>query len=337
MKRHFLTLISTIFAAIICAGCHETEIRPDTPEGNVRAAWKIINDRYCFLNEKGLDWDEVGRQYIERANNGMSSRELFDLISEMLDTLMDGHTNLSSPYGSSYYRKWWSDYPQNYDKRLIQQYYFNFNYQTLGPWDYAWLPGDIGYIHCSTFEYGLGNGNIDLVLSYFSTARGLILDVRDNSGGNLTNVETIVSHFIHDKILAGYMIHKTGPGHNDFSEPFPYYFYPAGKGHLRWDKPVMVLTNRATFSAANNFVSIMKGLPQVTICGATTGGGSGMPFNSELPNGWSIRFSACSILDAEGRVTEFGVEPTPGYALDMDVTSQLSGHDSILDLAISSI
>ena len=40
-----------------------------------------------------------------------------------------------------------------------------------------------------------------------------------------------------------------------------------------------------------------------------TGGGSGLPFSSELPNGWSIRFSASPILNAEKEHIEFGVEP----------------------------
>lgn len=78
----------------------------------------------------------------------------------------------------------------------------------------------------------------------------------------------------------------------------------------------------------------MKYIPGVTIIGATTGGGSGMPYSSELPNGWGVRFSACPILDAMGNPTEFGVEPTEGFAVDMDPLDALQGHDTILDTAI---
>ncbi|WP_438589109.1 S41 family peptidase [Duncaniella dubosii] len=65
-------------------------------------------------------------------------------------------------------------------------------------------------------------------------------------------------------------------------------------------KTVIVLANRSTFSAANNFVSVMKLLPGVRVVGATTGGGSGMPYSSELPCGWSVRFSPvrCSTQSA---------------------------------------
>ena len=102
-----------------------------------------------------------------------------------------------------------------------------------------------------------------------------------------------------------------------------------------WGKAVVVLTNRSTFSAANNFVSIMKYLPNVKIVGATTGGGSGMPYSSELPNGWWVRFSACSILDPHGKVTEFGVEPSEGCAVDLDPQAALQGRDTMIDFAIN--
>lgn len=333
MKK-FLLGILVLFSL---TSCHEVEDYPNNPKGNFEALWQIIDNHYCFLLDKNIDWDDVHRRYSLKVNDKMSQRELFDLLSEMINELKDGHVNLSSPFASSYYRKWWSDYPQNYDARIIQQYYFNFNYLSIGAIDYGYLPQNIGYIHYSTFESGLGSGNIDLILNYFSNAKGLIFDVRDNGGGNLTNVEDLVNRFIDSRILAGYIIHKNGPGRNDFDKPYAYYIDPVGGGHLAWKKPVVVLTNRSTFSAANNFVSIMKGLPNVTIAGATTGGGSGMPFNSELPNGWGIRFSACSILDSDGNSTEFGVEPSDGCAIDMDRQDALDGHDSILDFAINYI
>lgn len=327
-------LLSFVALWAVLAGCHEVEEYPNDPRGNFEALWNIIDTRYCFLLDKNVDWDEVHERYSQRVSNSMTSRQLFDLLGEMLNELEDGHTNLMSPFGSSFYRKWWSDYPQNYDERLIQQYYFNFNYYSIGSYTYGFLPDNVGYIHYSTFETGLGGGNIDLILDYFSSANGLIFDVRDNGGGNLTNVEQIVSRFIDERIKAGYIIHKTGPGHSDFDEPFAYYIDPVGGGHLAWTKPVVVLANRSTFSAANNFVSIMKSLPHVTVAGSTTGGGSGMPFNSELPNGWGVRFSACSILDCSGAMTEFGVEPTEGCAVDMDPDAAASGHDTILDFAV---
>lgn len=41
------------------------------------------------------------------------------------------------------------------------------------------------------------------------------------------------------------------------------------------------------------------------------------------------------MLDAKRVSTESGVEPSPGCAIDMDPAAALTGHDSILDFAIS--
>ncbi|MBQ5705225.1 MAG: peptidase S41, partial [Bacteroidaceae bacterium] len=79
-------------------------------------------------------------------------------------------------------------------------------------------------------------------------------------------------------------------------------------------------------------VMMMRELPHVTIVGDKTGGGSGLPFNSTLPNGWSVRFSASPILDADGNQTEFGIEPD----VRVDITSEDwdRGVDTIIEEAI---
>lgn len=327
-------LLSILAFALLTISCHEVKEYANDPKGNFEQLWTILDQHYCFFREKGVDWDEVHSRYAPMISDQMTSEELFEVCAQMLNELRDGHTNLSAPFNTSYYRKWWSDYPQNYDSRLIEQYYFNFNYRSTGGMTYGILPENIGYIHYSSFSYAIGEGNLDSILAYLATCDGLVIDVRDNGGGSLTNVETIVARFISERILAGTIRHKNGPAHGDFSEPFPFYYSPAPQGRIMWGKPTVVLCNRSTFSAANNFVSIMKTLDNVTIAGSTTGGGSGMPFSSELPNGWGIRFSASPVTDPQGELTEFGVEPTEGCAVDLDPLAALEGHDTMLDFAV---
>ncbi len=71
-----------------------------------------------------------------------------------------------------------------------------------------------------------------------------------------------------------------------FSE---YYFYtfngqkrPGNKYH--YDKPIYILTNERSFSAASIFVSVFKGLPNIQIVGVNTDGSSGNSERFELPN-----------------------------------------------------
>lgn len=324
-----------VMAVLMISGCHEIETWDNNPRGNFEALWTILDEHYCFFEEKGIDWDEVHSRYSSKISNKMTSQELFDVCADMLNELRDGHTNLIASFNTSYYRKWWSDYPENYSARLIEEHYLNFNYRSVGGIDYAILPENVGYVRYGSFASPIGEGNLDQILAYLNVCTGLIIDVRDNGGGELTNVETLVRRFITKRMLAGYISHKTGPGHDAFSTPFAYSYDPAPEGRIMWGKPVVVLASRGTYSAANNFVSIMKSLPGVKIAGATTGGGSGMPYNSELPNGWGVRFSACSMLDPQGISTENGVEPSDGCAVDMNPQAALEGHDTILDFAIA--
>ncbi len=333
----YLRIIYCLALGLVLNACHDIPEYQGDVYGNFDALWTIVDEHYCFFEEKDIDWNEVRARYRQRLSDDMTSQELFDVCAEMLDELKDGHVNLSSPFNTSYYHQWWSDYPQNYDSRLVEQYYFNFNYLTTGSIKYGILTPNVGYMRYPSFSAAIGEGNLDAILTYLATTDGLIIDVRNNGGGDLTNVERLVGRFIKQRTLAGYISHKTGPGHNDFSEPRAFYYNPATDGHFLWGKPVVVLTNRSTFSAANNFVSIMKLLPGVTIVGATTGGGSGMPYSSELPCGWTIRCSACSVLDALGQSTESGVAPSVGCEVDMNPELELQGIDTMLDFAISII
>lgn len=334
MKQLRLIILS-IASLLLAASCHEIPQYADNPRGNFEALWRTIDEHYCFFSEKNIDWNDVYSRYSPMISDKMTAEELFDVCASMLDELRDGHVNLSSSFNTSYYRKWWSDYPQNFNSRIIEEHYFNFNYRQTGSVIYGILHENIGYMRIPSLAYSIGEGNLDNILYYLRTCDGLIIDLRDNGGGSMTAVETIVARFITSRTLAGYISHKNGPAHDDFSEPYPYYYNPAQQGRIMWGKPVAVLTNRSTFSAANNLVSIMKLLPDVKIVGATTGGGSGMPFSSELPNGWGIRFSAAPVLDPLGQTTEFGIEPTEGCAVNLDPQAALQGRDTILDFAIN--
>lgn len=332
-----LFAVTTAAAILLAMSCHHIEKWDNDPFGNFDALWTELDTHYCFFEEKGVDWDAVGRQYRARIKPDMEETEFFELCEDMLNELRDGHTNLSSWFDVSYYRAWWTDYPQNFDLRLIQHYYLNYDYSSGGGIMYKLLKDEnIGYMRYSSFSIGYGMSFLDYMMLSMKECEGLIIDVRNNGGGDLTTVEKLVSQFINERTLAGYIRHKTGPGHNDFSEPYAIYIDPA-TDHVRWLKPVVVLTNRSTYSAANNFVSVMKSLPHVAVVGDVTGGGGGMPYSSELPCGWGLRFSACPIYDPYMSLTENGVEPSPGCRVDMDDEAAANGHDTILDTAIELI
>ncbi len=305
-----------------------------SPKDNFDALWKILDENYCFFDYKSVDWDEVYHRYNEQIDESMSDSHLFEILMQMTFELQDGHVNLISDYRTSSYEGWHADYPSNFNRSLIESYYDKNRGRRAGDFDeiryFKMVNNQIGYIYYSSFRESILEGELNEIFKSFEDCNGLIIDIRENGGGSITNSDRLASRFLEEKTLCGYIQHKTGKGRNDFSDPYPIYLKPS---HAElWTKPVIVLTNRRCYSAANNFVSKMKELPKVTILGSITGGGSGFPFTSELPNGWRVRFSTSPILDANKQHTEFGIEPDIEVNLnDEDVEK---GLDTLLEEAI---
>ena len=283
----------------------------DDPEGNFEALWSIMDERYCFFDYKNIDWNEVHQRYRSRIAQNMTDEELFGVLADMLAELQDGHVNLSSSFDMARYWKWFEDYPVNFNEEIVNKYYLQQpDYQIAGGMKYRILANtNIGYIYYASFSSGVGESNLDQIFAAFSSCDGIIIDVRDNSGGILTTVNRIASRFITEDRICGYIRHKTGPAHDALSDFHEIRLETAPSDRIHYLKPVAVLTNRRCYSATNNFVSVMKELPQVKIIGDYTGGGSGLPVSSELPNGWSVRFSASPIYNVNKEHTEFGIAP----------------------------
>lgn len=328
-------LLTYLLPALLLTGCVEEDQFSNSPMGNYDALWSIIDERYCFFEQArqqhGLDWDDVYHKYKPQVQAAESNAELFDIYGNMLRELKDGHVNLTSDYGTTYYRDWSLNHPLNFSDSLQRNYLGN-DFRLTNGIKYTTLPSNIGYMYVGSFESSLSSDNVSLMLLRLAESKGIIIDIRNNGGGMLTSAEELAAHFVSEKTHCGYIQHKTGKGHNDFSSPEKLYIEPNG---VIWKKPVVVLTNRAVYSSANHFVMLVKPLPQVVVIGDKTGGGSGLPLNSTLPNGWTVRFSACPILDIEGKHTEFGI--TPHEEVHITSADWNNGRDTIIERAIELI
>ena len=202
MKKYLVYLVSLVFLV----SCIDTEERSNTPTGNFEALWQIIDEHYCFFDYKqkeyGLDWNEAYYKYKVRISDKMSEDQLFEVLCDMLSELRDGHVNLT--YSSDYGRYWaWQEaYPKNFSDTLERRY-LGTDYKIASGLRYRVLDDNIGYIRYETFQQPIGEGNLDDVLSYLALCRGLIIDIRNNGGGELTTAEKLAARFVHENTLVG--------------------------------------------------------------------------------------------------------------------------------------
>lgn len=332
MKHTVSLLLLAFLFPLTFASCVDDEEYNDSPTGNFEALWHLIDEHYCYFSYKkqqyGLDWNQVYENYKPRVSAAITPGQLFEILGDMLGELRDGHVNMYSSADVSRYWSWKEDFPANYSDSLERRY-LGTDYKIASGLKYRVLNDNVGYIRYESFSKGIGEGNLDEVISELMLCRGLIIDIRNNGGGILNYAERFASRFFNEKTLVGYLQHKTGKGHDDLSTKEEQWQEPSS--NLRWHKKVCLLTNRGVYSAANEFVKIMAVLPDVTIVGDRTGGGGGMPMSNQLPNGWIVRYSAVPSYDRNGKDIEFGIDPDVSVAIsDADYAR---GVDTIIETA----
>ena len=310
-----------IAIVLILSGCtHAFEDGKDNdPLTNFEALWKIIDEKYCYFGEKDVNWDTIYAEYYPYFET-MSQRikvfesplefkdnlVVFDKMEEMLNELNDGHVNLYSPFDISVRNSWYENEPENFSLDIITNKYL-IDYRRANGLNYCKIDNDnIGYVYYSSFSNSFSLSNWLSVLNYFIDCRGIVIDVRNNGGGSMDNAYKLASPFFSQDTVIGYWQHKNGAGHTDFSE--------LEKMEIEdtrgwWKRPVVVLCNRRSYSAANFFVSIMRYADNCLILGGKSGGGGGLPMSYELPNGWMVRFSSVKMYDRYNNSIEEGIKP----------------------------
>ena len=328
----FLALAGLLPILWSCQEVFLPEEPGDGPVATFEFLWEEVDRHYSFFALKEIDWQEVGDFYRAGVNADTSPADLFNVLSLMLERLRDGHVVLESPFSTYRYSGWYQPYPHNFDFGVVWTRYLDAPRATPSRMIfYGWVAPEIGYLHIPTFRGSGWAGEIDDVLENLSGARALVVDVRDNSGGNDANAVNIAGRFSSQRRLFRRIQYRNGPNHADFSPLEDDFLEPRGRAFF--GGRVALLTNRRTFSAGESYVLAMRAVPGVTVLGDTTGGGSGNPLYREMPNGWSFSVSRWIEWALDGTTHE-GVGLAPD--LPRAIPARLLGtSDPILDAAVA--
>jgi Peptidase family S41/Tricorn protease C1 domain len=329
--KYLKILLLLLSPSVLLTSCSNILMKADahnTPTNCFDMLWKTVDNNYAFFDYKKIDWQAVRAKYRPQVTDSMGQDSLFRVLASMLGELKDGHVNLSGSTDRSRNWSWKDDFTDNFNPNFVYRTYMKHDFMITGALNNQMLDDSIGYIRYSSFSSPISDYDLDVVMKRFENTKGIIIDVRDNGGGSMSNIFKIMSRFVDAKTLVGYTQFKKGDGHNDFSEKQPLFAEPQ-KGKKAFTKPVVVLINRGCYSATTHFAGYMSLLPNVTLVGDRAGGGGGIPISRDLPNGWQYRFSGTMQTLPDGTQIEHGIAPkTEATTGPKD---EIEGKDSIIE------
>ena len=228
-------------------------------------------------------------------------------------------------------------------KAEVQRYYgqersaFFKNAAPSKPFEFKVLPNNIGYVSLNTFGNNKAAEEFEKNFDVISKTDALIIDVRRNGGGS-SSVGWYVLSMLTQKEF------QTSKWHTrEYKPAFRAWGRPEGKfgnkagsfsAHKSkyYEKPVVVLTSPATFSAAEDFAVAFDVMDRGLIIGEPTGGSTGQPLFFRLPGGGSARVTSKRDSYPDGK--EFvGVGIQPDKLVEPTVKDIRAGRDTVLEAA----
>ena len=170
------------------------------------------------------------------------------------------------------------------------------------------LPRNIGYLKFNMFgPPAVCAPTASAAMNLLAHTRAVIIDLRENGGGDPAMVDFIVSYLFdtHEHINDLY--------NRSDDETTQYWTLPWVPGERLTKQPVYVLTSHSTFSGAEEFTYDLKNLKRATIVGETTGGGAhpihGMPIDTHF----SIAVPVARPINPVTKTDWEGTGVTPDY------------------------
>ncbi|MFD2200833.1 S41 family peptidase [Shivajiella indica] len=339
----FLLLGVLMMILTIISSCNDLmlgEEPQNTPVENFEVLWNEFDRMYALFEVKNLDWNQIYLEYKPRVNDNMSSDELFDLVSEMLAELNDGHVWMVKPDPG--FRRFDSGpvYPKgDFDLDLVRNKLSEEHIigNSVEP-DviYGKFDGEIGYIYIENLGMNPGfyYDALKTIIPYMTNTKGLIFDARGIEGGYDRSSQEVAGFFTKESKLYMRTKFKNGPGHDNFGHPIEWRTTP--NMDISYNKPVKVLTNRQTGSAGETFVLAMKTIEHVKVLGDSTYGAFSDNPKRELPNGWIYAISTGDFRDANG-ISYEGKGIPPHELIQNTIAEVQSGLDKVLEKAIEEL
>lgn len=166
------------------------------------------------------------------------------------------------------------------------------------------LDNNIGYIQLSQFQEKTSDELRDALLKLQAASggklKGIVLDLRNNPGGLLTQAVEVADEFM-DKGLIVSVRGKSG------TQPTEYYATKNGKFQ---DYPLIVVVNKGSASASEVVAEALQDSKRASILGTKTFGKGSVQTIIKLENGSGLKLTTAKFYAPSGRsINEVGVMP----------------------------
>ena len=310
----YLLILMNIFSFSCMAQEKGNTSVTNEPLENIDALCELFKMNYASFEEKNINWKSICQDAQKRVSSNTSDKELFEIMTEMLKPLNDGHVTLkakeiNSSFSASRESRIMTELktiPKKKRKELFKKSINNtlknngFEPITeIGPkfrgeklFEYT-RNKKIGYLRFyrsfSTLAVMNGislNNQLDKIFESFEHLDAVIIDIRFNIGGDDEFSKKIAGRFI-NKPMVGY--YKQTRENEVFGKLDMIMLNPIGKEAFL--NKVVLLTNDRTVSAADVLALMMSEISNVTIIGESSNGSYSDLYEKKLPNGWKVTLS----------------------------------------------
>ena len=300
------------------------------------AAWAWVDSLYPAFEAKGIDWDAVHSAFRPEAEAARGD-EIVQVLVDILAILSDSHTYFQTRGGGVVYPHLSPRLLRDrlaFDPHLLRRYFLEaLLVSEDGAFEYQVLDGnDLGYVRVTTFDPERMMDGFPAVMEFVRGTPALIIDVRNNNGGQSENVAAVVGRFIDAPVQWMDAFEQDGVPF----EPWP--AIEPDDRYYRYANPVVILINGASLSAGELFPEVMKQLPAVTVVGETTAGGGcndyhDTPGDLRLASGRLIHIPTACVERYDGELVEWNGVP-PDILVPMTIADVERGVDVQLEAAI---